>query len=153
MLLAPTLTAITERGREILDGLYPPARDTGSRSAELPSLKRTVIWARHPAVLRQLHLEPLVAAASAVGAVVIFRQTAGATLLPGLPVADVHGGDPGQDAVLRAVVTGPERRKASSACSPPGPAAPTSSSTMPAPSGSSSVCRDGRTSPAAALTT
>jgi hypothetical protein len=24
-------------------------------------------------------------------------------------VADVHGGDPGQEAVLRAVVTGPER--------------------------------------------
>ena len=30
-------------------------------------------------------------------------------MLPGLPVADVHGGDPGQAAVLRAVVTGPER--------------------------------------------
>ena len=29
MLLAPTLTAITERGREILDGLYPPAPGRG----------------------------------------------------------------------------------------------------------------------------
>ena len=109
MLLAPTLTAITERGREILDGLYPLAQATGSRSPELPSLKRTVTWAGHPAVLQQLHLEPLVAAASAAGSVVVFRQTVGATLLPGLPVAEVHGGDPGQDAVLRAVVTGPER--------------------------------------------
>jgi uncharacterized membrane protein len=39
----------------------------------------------------------------------VLRQTVGVTLLPGLPVADVHGGDPGQDVVLRAVVTGPER--------------------------------------------
>jgi uncharacterized membrane protein len=29
MLLAPTLAAITERGREILDGLYPPAQAAG----------------------------------------------------------------------------------------------------------------------------
>jgi hypothetical protein len=38
-----------------------------------------------------------------------WRSSVGATLLAGLPVADVHGGDPGQEAVLRAVVTGPER--------------------------------------------
>jgi Predicted membrane protein (DUF2254) len=68
-----------------------------------------VTWAGHPAVLQQLHLEPLVAAAGAVGSVVVFRQSVGATLLPGLPFADVHGGDLGHDAVLRAVVTGPER--------------------------------------------
>ena len=60
-------------------------------------------------MLQQLHLVPLVAAASAAGSVVVLRQTVGATLLPGLPVADVHGGDPGQDVVLRAVVPGPER--------------------------------------------
>jgi hypothetical protein len=109
MLLAPTLTAITERGEEILDGLYPPAQAAPLQPVELPAPKRTVTWARQPAVLQQLHLEPLVAAASAAISVVVLRQTVGATLLPGLPVADVHGGDPGQDAVLRAVVTGPER--------------------------------------------
>ena len=108
MLLAPTLSAITERGREILDGLYPPI-PAAPLPVDLPSANRTVTWAGRPAVLQQLHLEPLVAAASAAGSVVVFRQTVGATLLPGLPVADVHGGDPGQDAVLRAVVTGPER--------------------------------------------
>ena len=109
MLLAPTLTAITERGREILDGLYPPAQAARPQPVELPSPKRTVTWAARPAVLQQLHLQPLVAAARAGGSVVVFRQTVGATLLPGLPVAKVHGGDLGQDAVLRAVVTGPER--------------------------------------------
>ena len=108
MLLAPTLTAITERGREILDGLYPSVQAARPQPVELPSPKRTVTWAAQPAVLQQLHLEPLVAAARAAGSVVVFRQTVGATLLPGLPVADVHGGDLGQDAV-RAIVTGPER--------------------------------------------
>jgi uncharacterized membrane protein len=109
MLLAPTLTAITDRGTEILDGLYPAARAARPEVVQLPSPKRAVTWAGQPAVLQQLHLEPLVAAASAAGSVVVLRQTVGATLLTGLPVADVHGGDPGQGVVLRAVVTGPER--------------------------------------------
>ncbi|MGD0701071.1 MAG: DUF2254 family protein [Trebonia sp.] len=114
MLLAPTLAAITGRGREILDGLYPTARPGNPRPgnprpAELPPLNRTVTWPDQPTVLRQLHVEPLVAAASAAQSVVVFRQTVGVTLLPGMPVADVHGGDPGKQAVLRALVTGPER--------------------------------------------
>jgi uncharacterized membrane protein len=109
MLLAPTLTAITERGREILDGLYPPGDAASPQPVELRSPKRTVTWPGRPAVLQQLHLGPLVAAASAADAVVVLRQSVGATLLPGLPVADVHGGDPGHDVVLRAVVPGPER--------------------------------------------
>jgi uncharacterized membrane protein len=109
MLLAPTLTAITERGREILDGLYPAGDAAPPQPVELRSPKRTVTWAGRPSVLQQLHLVPLVAAASAADSVVVLRQTVGATLLPGLPVADVHGGNPGKDVVLRAVVTGPER--------------------------------------------
>jgi uncharacterized membrane protein len=109
MLLAPTLFAISERGREILDGLYPSLPAARPRSEDLSSPNLTVTWSGQPAVLQQLHLEPLVAAARAAGSVVVFRQTVGATLLAGLPVADVHGGDLGQDAVLRAVVTGPER--------------------------------------------
>ncbi len=109
MLLAPTLTEITERGREILDGLYPLAPGARPQPVDLPSHTHTVTWSGHPAVLEQLHLKPLVAAARAADSVVVFRQAVGATLLPGLPVADVHGGDPGQAAVVRAVVTGPER--------------------------------------------
>jgi uncharacterized membrane protein len=109
MLLSPTLTAITERGREILDGLYRPTQAARRQPVQLPSLKRTVTWSDQPAVLQQLHLVPLVAAASGAASVVVFRQIVGATLLPGLPIADVHGGDLGDNFVLRAVVTGPER--------------------------------------------
>jgi uncharacterized membrane protein len=68
-----------------------------------------VTWPHQPTVLQQLHVEPLVAAASAADSVVVFRQTVGVTLLTGMPVADVHGGDPGQQPVLRALVTGAER--------------------------------------------
>ena len=67
MLLAPTLTAISERGREVLDGLYPPGDAAPSQPLELRSPKRTVTWAARPTVLQQLHLVPLVAAASAAG--------------------------------------------------------------------------------------
>jgi uncharacterized membrane protein len=109
MLLAPTLAAITAHGREVLDGLYPAGLAQHAQPRALPPLNRTVTWPDQPMVLQQLHVEPLVAAASAADSVVVFRQTVGVTLLTGMPVADVHGGDPGQQAVLRALVTGPER--------------------------------------------
>jgi uncharacterized membrane protein len=109
MLLAPTLSAITERGREVLDGLYRPLHGAERPPVRLPGMKRTVTWAGQPTVLQQLHLAPLVAAAGRADSVVVLRQTVGATLLPGLPIADVHGGDLGDDLVLRAVVSGPER--------------------------------------------
>ena len=109
MQLAPNLDAITERGREILDGLYlqPAAGDPAG--TPLPPLLRTVTWPDQPAVLQQLHLGPLVTAARAAGSVVVLRQAVGVTLLSGMPVADVHGGDLGQQAVLRAIVPGRER--------------------------------------------
>jgi uncharacterized membrane protein len=109
MLLAPTLAAITGHGREVLDGLYPAGRAVDPQPGVLPPLNYTVSWPDQPAVLEQLHVEPLVAAASAADSVVVFRQTVGVTLLTGVPVADVHGGDPGRPTVLRALVTGPER--------------------------------------------
>jgi uncharacterized membrane protein len=110
MLLAPNLDAITERGREILDGLYlQPAAGDPAGGAPLPPLRDTVAWSGPPAVLQQLHLDPLVTAASTADSVVVFRQAVGVTLLSGMPIADVHGGDLGQQAVLRAIVPGRER--------------------------------------------
>ena len=110
MLLAPNLDAITERGREILDGLYlQPAADDSAAGAPLPPLLSTVAWPDRPAVLQQLHLGPLVGAARAAGSVVVLRQAVGVTLLSGMAVADVHGGDLSQQAVLRAIVPGRER--------------------------------------------
>jgi hypothetical protein len=73
MLLAPTLTAITERGREICTwNLWLPR----------PRRPARVSYSGRPPVL---------------------------PCCPAWPFADVHGGDPGQAAVVRAVVTGPER--------------------------------------------
>jgi len=110
MQLAPNLDAITEHGREILDGLYlQPAAGDPASATPLPPLLRTVTWPDQPAVLQQLHLGPLVTAARAAGSVVVLRQAVGVTLLSGMPVADVHGGDLGQQAVLRAIVPGRER--------------------------------------------
>jgi uncharacterized membrane protein len=110
MLLAPNLDAITERGREILDGLYlQPAAEQAEVDAPLPPLRSTVAWSGPPAVLQQLHLDPLVTAASTADSVVVFRQAVGVTLLSGMPIADVHGGNLGQQAVLRAIVPGRER--------------------------------------------
>jgi uncharacterized membrane protein len=110
MLLAPNLDAITERGREILEGLYlQPAAEGSAAEAPLPPLRSTVTWPDRPAVLQQLHLDPLVTAARAAGSVVVLRQGVGVTLLSGMPVADVHGGDLDQQAVLRAIVPGRER--------------------------------------------
>ena len=109
MLLAPTLSAITERGRAIVEGLYAPAAGESRVPLSRPPLRRTVTWPHRLAVLQQLHLGPLVDAARRADAVVVLRQTVGATMLTGMPVADVHGGDLGDETVLRAVVTGPER--------------------------------------------
>ena len=110
MQLAPNLDAITERGREILDGLYlQPAAGDSAAGAPLPPLRSTVTWPDRAAVLQQLHLGPLVTAARAAGSVVVLRQAVGVTLLSGMPVADVHGGDLGQQAVRQAIVPGRER--------------------------------------------
>jgi uncharacterized membrane protein len=68
-----------------------------------------VAWSGPPAVLQQLHLDPLVTAASTADSVVVLRQAVGVTLLNGMPIADVHGGVLGQQAVLRAIVPGRER--------------------------------------------
>ena len=49
MLLAPNLDAITERGREILDGLYlQPAAGDQQAGAPLPPLRSTVTWPGRP---------------------------------------------------------------------------------------------------------
>lgn len=110
ILLAPNLDAIAERGREILDGLYlQSAAEDSAAGAPLPPLRSTVVWPGPPAVLQQLHLGPLVAAARTADSVVVLRQAVGVTLLSGMPIADVHGGDLGQQAVLRAIVPGRER--------------------------------------------
>ena len=106
--LAPTLSSIAAQGRGILDDLYPqpdPADRPGA--APLPPLLRAVTWPRRQAILQQLNLRRLLEAAD--GAVIVLRARIGDTLQEGVVVADLHGGDASDAAVLGALVTGQER--------------------------------------------
>jgi uncharacterized membrane protein len=107
--LAPTLSAIATHGRGILDDLYPRP-GTGGRppAAPLPPLHGAVTWPHRQAILQQLDLHRL-AGAAAGGAVIVLRARIGDTLQAGAVVADLHGGDASDAAVLGALVTGQER--------------------------------------------
>ena len=106
--LAPTLAAIAAEGRGILDDLYRRPCTAGLRRAVvLPPLRRAVIWPHGQAILEQVHLPRLVRAAD--GAVIVLQAGIGDTLQQGAPVADLHGGNVTDAAVLRGLVTGQER--------------------------------------------
>ena len=106
--LAPTLSAIAGQGRGILDDLYPRPYTAGQEPpAPLPPRHRAVLWPHRQAILQQLDLGRLLAAAG--GAVIVLRAGMGDTLQQGGPVADLHGGEAADTAVLGGLVTGPER--------------------------------------------
>src|SRR5580693_9040692 len=106
--LAPTLAAIAAEGRAILDDLYRRPCPAGPRPAEvLPPLRRTVIWPYGQTILQQVYLPRLIHAAG--NAVIVLQAGIGDTLQYGAPVADLHGGDATDEAVLRGLVTGQER--------------------------------------------
>ena len=105
--LAPTLSDIAARGRSILDDLYPRPGPGDTSPATLPPLRRAVTWPRRQATLQQLNLRRLLQAAD--GAVIVLRARIGDTLQEGAVVADLHGGDASDAAVLGALVTGQER--------------------------------------------
>ena len=106
--LAPTLSAIAAHGRGIIDDLYrrpwTPARPP---RAPMPPRRRAVLWPHRQAILQQLDLGHLLRAAD--DAVIVLRAGMGDTLQQGAPVADLHGGDVADTAVLAGLVTGPER--------------------------------------------
>ena len=106
--LAPTLSAIAGQGRGIIDDLYPRPYTPGRRpAAPLPPRRRAVLWPHRQAILQQLDLGRLLRAAG--GAVIVLRAGVGDTLQQGAPVADLHGGEVTDTAVLAGLVTGPER--------------------------------------------
>lgn len=106
--LAPTLAAIAGEGRSIIDDLYRGPYMPGGRPAvSLPPLRRTVAWSRRQATLQQLDLRRLLRGAGS--AVIVLRAGIGDTLQEGGLVADLHGGDVADEAVLGGLVTGPER--------------------------------------------
>jgi uncharacterized membrane protein len=106
--LAPTLAAIAGQGCGILDDLYRRSYTPGRRpAAPLPPRRRAVIWPHRQATLQQLDLGRLLRAAG--GAVIVLRAGIGDTLQQGAPVADLHGGEVADAAVLGGLVTGQER--------------------------------------------
>jgi uncharacterized membrane protein len=106
--LAPTLSAIAAQGRGILDDLYPRSGPDGRPPATpLPPLRRAVTWPHRQAILQQLNLHRLLDAADS--AVIVLRARIGDTLQDGSVVADLHGGDANDAAVLGGLVTGQER--------------------------------------------
>jgi uncharacterized membrane protein len=106
--LAPTLAALAGRGRRIIDDLYPrPCPPDRQPGAPLPPRGRTISWPHRQATLQQLDLGRLLRAAG--GAVIVLRAGIGDTLQQRAPVADLHGGEVADSAVLAGLVTGPER--------------------------------------------
>ena len=106
--LAPTLSAIAGQGRGIIDDLYRRPYTPGrQRPAPPPPRRRAVLWPHRQAILQQLDLGRLLAAAG--GAVIVLRAGMGDTLQQGAPVADLHGGDVADTVVLAGLVTGQER--------------------------------------------
>jgi len=106
--LAPTLAAIAAEGRGIVDDLYSQPCAAGAHpEVVLPPLHRAVAWPHGQATLQQVHLPRLLEAAGS--AVIVLRAGIGDTLQQGAPVANLHGGEVADEAVLRGLVTGQER--------------------------------------------
>ena len=106
--LAPTLATIAAEGRAILDDLYRrPWAAEPRPAAVLPPLRRTVTWPHGQATLQQVHLSRLLLAADS--AVIVLQACIGDALQEGAPVADLHGGDVTDAAVLHGLVGGQER--------------------------------------------
>jgi uncharacterized membrane protein len=106
--LAPTLAAIAAGGRGIVDDLYSQPCAAGAHpEVVLPLLHRAVAWPHGQATLQQVHLPRLLEAAGS--AVIVLQAGIGDTLQQGAPVANLHGGEVADEAVLRGLVTGQER--------------------------------------------
>jgi uncharacterized membrane protein len=106
--LAPTLAAIATEGHGILDDLYRRPYPDGQRPAVvLPPLRRVVRWPQGQATLQQVHLPRLLDAAG--DAVIVLQAGIGDTIQQGAPIADLHGGDVADTAILRGLMTGQER--------------------------------------------
>lgn len=105
--LAPMLDAVTVQGMRTLRQLRPQTSTAAPMSERIDA---TVVWPGPGCVLQQLRLDYLVETAHRTGTVIVLRQQVGATLLPGTPLADIHGaaGIP-HATVLAGVVTGLER--------------------------------------------
>ena len=91
--LASTLAQVTDRGREVIDRLYPAAGDTpflpASPGAAGP--RRDVLWPHRSSVLQVIDVPPLLRRAQHEDITVEFRVLPGQTLVEHGVVAILHG--------------------------------------------------------------
>jgi uncharacterized membrane protein len=113
--LAATLTQVTQRGRQVLEGVYPdrPLPEAGDTQGPraLPHGTREVIWMAGPGILQAIDVPLIISAARDADAAVEILVPFGETVQQRAPVAVVHGpADPSLDAVVvKAIRTGPDR--------------------------------------------
>ncbi len=117
--LGPTLTQVTRRGMEVIDGLYPvPAHDGPDSSEDGEALRgpesqlgRIIRWPRGTAVLQVVDVPALLRAADANQTALSLHVSAGDTLLELSTIASVenHSGPHVDDAILNALTVGEER--------------------------------------------
>lgn len=113
--LAPMLAEVTERGIQILDGVYPDTplledAETGVR-ATLPDGERDVLWIGGPGVLQAIDVPRIIAAARDANVVVEIVVPIGGALQRRSPAAVVHGSAETtlDEVVLKAIRAGVER--------------------------------------------
>ncbi|MFD7097123.1 DUF2254 family protein [Streptomyces xanthophaeus] len=124
--LAAVLDAVSERGRRLFDDLYarpyapgapgsrPPADrpvpgTDGAGGTDGADAPLEVRWPGKAAVLQQIDVPALAAAAARHGSLVTIEAPIGSLLSAGTLIARVHGGNPAPDEVLGSVRTGLER--------------------------------------------
>jgi uncharacterized membrane protein len=113
--LGSVLAQVTERGRQVLEGVYAdePQRDAGRSHGPcaLPDGKRSVVWTRRPGIIQDIDVPRIIAAARSADAAVEIMVPIGETVHAQASVAVVHGSaDPSLDAVvIQAIRTGVER--------------------------------------------
>jgi uncharacterized membrane protein len=113
--LGSMLAEVTERGRQVLDGMYadePPREGDKRRSPRaLPAGARDVVWQGRSGIVQDVDVPGIIRAARSADAAVEVVVPTGEMVHRGTTVAVVHGpADPALDAaVVRAVRTGAER--------------------------------------------
>src|SRR5262249_20490517 len=90
--LAPTIAAIVDRGRAVIDALYEDRVDDEFRAAvSLPEVSAELRWPGHSGVLRQIDLPTLVAAATRIDGIVELTVQVGSIVSEGRVAARVRG--------------------------------------------------------------
>jgi uncharacterized membrane protein len=111
--LASILAQVADRGREVIDRLYPASRAAAPGPARVRGRDpRTVVtWPERMAVLQVIDVAPLVQRAQQTDAEIEFHARPGDTLAESDVLAIVHGGDGSawDDIVLAAARVGQER--------------------------------------------